>query len=66
MEGDRPEHRQQGNQNAPGIGPGGLPDDPVATAEDRVGANVDHPDVAQASETGESSDAPRDEERLTE
>ena len=41
VEGDRPEDQQQGNPNAPGVNSEGLPDDPVATAEDRIGANDD-------------------------
>ena len=41
IEGDRPEDNQFGNPNAPGIDENGLPDDPVKTAEDALGANED-------------------------
>jgi hypothetical protein len=41
VEGDRPEQPQNGNTNAPGVNDQGLPNDPVATAEDTIGANED-------------------------
>jgi hypothetical protein len=41
IEGDRPGDEQQGNPNGDGIDDQGLPDDPVATAEDELGANED-------------------------
>ena len=42
VEGDRPtDAPQQGNPNAPGVDQQGLPDDPIATCEDVIGANVD-------------------------
>ena len=41
IEGDRPSDEQIGNPNGPGIDEQGLPDDPVATAEDKIGANED-------------------------
>jgi hypothetical protein len=42
VEGDRPGDRpNQGNPNAPGVDDEGMPNDPVATAEDRLGANLD-------------------------
>jgi hypothetical protein len=41
IEGDRPGDEQQGNPNGDGIDSEGLPDDPVATAEDEIGANED-------------------------
>ena len=41
VEGDRPGDEQTGNPNGTGINDQGLPDDPVATAEDAVGANED-------------------------
>jgi hypothetical protein len=41
VEGDRPSDEQIGNPNGPGVNAEGLPDDPVATAEDAVGANED-------------------------
>jgi hypothetical protein len=41
VEGDRPTDRpNQGNPNAPGIDDEGCPNDPVGTAEDRIGANL--------------------------
>jgi hypothetical protein len=43
VEGDRPTDRpNQGNENAPGVdAEDGLPNDPVATAQDRIGALLD-------------------------
>lgn len=42
VEGDRPTDKpNQGNPNAPGVDSEGRPNDPVATAEDRIGANQD-------------------------
>ncbi|CAN5554977.1 MAG: hypothetical protein H0T05_04150 [Acidobacteria bacterium] len=41
VEGDRPTDQQHGNENAPGIDEKGMPNDPVATCEDALGANVD-------------------------
>ena len=41
VEGDRPGDEQTGNPNGTGINDQGMPDDPVATAEDAVGANED-------------------------
>jgi hypothetical protein len=41
VEGDRPTDVQQGNPNGDGVDENGLPDDPVAIAEDVEGANED-------------------------
>ena len=41
IEGDRPHDEQYGNPNGDGVDENGLPDDPVATAEDVIGANED-------------------------
>ena len=41
IEGDRPTDEQIGNPHGSGIDDEGLPDDPVATAEDKIGANED-------------------------
>jgi hypothetical protein len=41
IQGDRPSDEQQGNPHGEGVDDQGLPDDPVATAEDRIGANED-------------------------
>ena len=41
IEGDRPGDEQEGNPNGTGIDDQGLPDDPIASFEDSVGANVD-------------------------
>ncbi|HKT80138.1 MAG TPA: hypothetical protein VJP86_07940 [Vicinamibacterales bacterium] len=41
VEGNRPEDRQNSNPHGSGIGPDGLPNDPIAQAEDEIGANVD-------------------------
>jgi hypothetical protein len=42
VEGDRPSDvPNQGNPHGPGVDAEGLPNDPVGTAEDRIGANLD-------------------------
>jgi len=41
IEGDRPTDEQQFNPNGDGVNDEGLPDDPVATAQDAEGANMD-------------------------
>jgi hypothetical protein len=41
IEGDRPTDEQLGNPNGDGVNDEGLPDDPVASAEDQIGANED-------------------------
>ncbi len=41
VEGDRPTDPQQGNPHGGGVDEQGLPDDPVATCEDSIGANTD-------------------------
>jgi hypothetical protein len=41
VEGTTPDEEGQGNPNAPGLDDSGLPADPVAIAQDVVGANVD-------------------------
>ena len=41
IEGDRPTDEQQGNPHGDGLNDDGLPNDPVATAEDKIGANED-------------------------
>jgi len=42
VEGDRPgDVPNQGNPNAPGVDEEGLPNDPVATSEDALGATLD-------------------------
>ena len=42
VEGDRPTDRvNQGNPNGPGVDDQGQPNNPVGTAEDRIGANMD-------------------------
>ena len=42
VEGDRPtDLPNQGNPNAPGVDDEGQPNDPVGTAQDRIGANQD-------------------------
>lgn len=52
-----------GNPNAPALDADGLPNDAVAIAEDRIGANVDDPEVANADERGGTTSAPREEEQ---
>jgi hypothetical protein len=41
IEGDRPTDEQFGNPHGPGVNDEGLPSDPIATAEDKIGANED-------------------------
>lgn len=42
VEGDRPsDDPNQGNPNAPGVDDQGMPNNPVGTAQDRIGANAD-------------------------
>jgi hypothetical protein len=42
VEGDRPSDRpNQGNPSGPGVDSEGLPNDPVGTAQDEIGANLD-------------------------
>ena len=41
IEGDTPTDEQIGNPNGDGINEDGLPDDPIASAEDAIGANED-------------------------
>ena len=42
VEGDRPTDKpNQGNPNGSGVDGSGNPNDPVATAQDRIGANLD-------------------------
>ena len=61
IEGDRPQDEQQGNPNAPALDSEGMPNQPTKVAEDRIGANVDDGEVANADEAARTSDAPRDE-----
>ena len=41
IEGDRPTDEQHYNPNGEGVDDEGLPDDPIAIAEDHEGANAD-------------------------
>jgi hypothetical protein len=41
IEGDRPNDEQIGNPHGEGINDEGLPNDPIAIAEDEIGANED-------------------------
>jgi hypothetical protein len=42
VEGDKPSDQpNQGNPNGPGVDANGLPNNPVGTAQDRIGANLD-------------------------
>ena len=41
IEGDQPGDEQPGNPNGDGIDEQGMPNDPVATAQDEIGANAD-------------------------
>jgi hypothetical protein len=61
VEGNDSSGEGYGNPNAPALDAEGLPNNPVAIAEDRIGANVDDPEVANADERGDTTPAPRDE-----
>lgn len=54
VEGDRPTDVQFGNPQGEGVNDEGLPDDPVATAQDRLGANADK--AAEATGSGANDD----------
>jgi hypothetical protein len=41
VEGDKPSDKPIGNPAGSGINKKGLPNDPVATAQDKIGANED-------------------------
>jgi hypothetical protein len=41
VEGDKPTDEQHFNPQGDGVDSDGMPDDPVASAEDEIGANVD-------------------------
>jgi hypothetical protein len=41
VEGDRPTDKQMGNPHDDGVDENGMPDDPIAIAEDVEGANAD-------------------------
>jgi hypothetical protein len=41
IEGDKPTDEQQGNRSGTGIDKNGKPNNPVKTAQDRIGANED-------------------------
>jgi hypothetical protein len=62
VEGDGPSEGF-GNRNAPALDAEGLPNDAIAIAEDRIGANVDDPEVANADERGRTTSTPREEEQ---
>ena len=42
LEGDRPDDEQTPNRHGDGLNDEGLPNDPVACAEDAIGAKVDN------------------------
>ena len=41
IEGDKPSDPQHGNPHGNGVDANGMPNDPVASAEDEIGANED-------------------------
>jgi hypothetical protein len=61
VEGNDSSDEGDSNLNAPGLDADGLPNDAIAIAEDRIGANVDDPEVANADERGGTTADPRDE-----
>jgi hypothetical protein len=61
VEGNSSTDEGYGNPNAPAIDADGLPNDEIAIAQDRIGANIDDPEVANADERGSTSGEPRDE-----
>ena len=42
IEGDKPSDEQNVSNKGKGVDTDGLPNDPVATAQDKEGANADH------------------------
>jgi hypothetical protein len=62
VENDRRDDEQEADRDDLALTPDGLPADPVAIAQNRLGVNVDDSEVAKASETGQSVDGPSDEE----
>jgi hypothetical protein len=69
VEGDRPSDPQHSNRNANRHAAtltrdGGPPPQSAPVAQDRVGANVDDPEVSQAAETGRTADEPAEEDEL--
>ncbi len=60
-EDDRADEEEQGSRNVPALNGDGLPANPIAIAEVRIGANVDDSEVANANELGRTTDTPRDE-----
>lgn len=61
IEGDRPDDEQFENRNVPALDREGLPALPIPIAEDRIGANVDNSEVANADERGGTTDVSRAE-----
>src|SRR4051812_41097739 len=61
VEGSGAPDEGQGNPNAPAIDAEGLPNDEIAIAEDRIGANVDDSEVSNADEAGRTTKTPREE-----
>jgi len=61
IEGTQPGEKHHANRNAPALDREGLPTKSKAIDEDRIGANVDDSEVSNASETGRTTDEPRDE-----
>jgi hypothetical protein len=61
VEGNGSNDEGYGNSNAPALDADGLPNDAIAIAEDRIGANVDDPEVSNADERGGTTGEPRDE-----
>ena len=60
IQGGRPDDEQQGNADVPALDESGLPAKLTAIVEDRIGANVDDSEVANADETGRTTSASRD------
>lgn len=63
VEGDDSSGDGYSNHNAPALDAEGLPNNAIAIAEDRIGANVDDPEVANADERGRTSGEAREEEQ---
>jgi hypothetical protein len=53
--------KRERNGDVSALNSDGLPADPTAIAEDRIGANVDDSEVANANETGQTNETPRGE-----
>ena len=62
VEATRPDEPTHANPLGSALTPEGLPADPVAIAQDRIGVNANDSEISQSTETGKTEDVPREEE----